>query len=1106
MVVKIGTLNCRGGISKIPHIIETVGKYKIDILYLQEIHKPQQIQINKLEMKTKMKCFASYGSDLARGVMILVRETEDVKYPILHSRDDDGNSVIVEAVIGEERFRLHNIYAPNAYGERTRLLTKHSESMETNYSIIYGGDYNCIQSFEHDCIGKSLKYYLSQKSDREVLQEMDDDHGYKDTFRVLHPVMKRFTFSGIGSYRARLDRIYIHETNTWRLQTANVYPVSFSDHDLYMVELKTQQNEDRPVWGRGLWKVNASLLEDTEIRTTITRCWHEWREQKHNFADQLQWWEGGKRFLKHNLMNIGREVKKKTNIRKKEISAELCQVTNSIHLDSATEIRKLKAALLEIEQKELEGAAVRSRNEWASGGEKATKQFFSLEKKNGKNKTIRELENEGRVLSGKAEILDHVKNHFENHFQATSIDSHARDYLIGTIKNRLTDDQSSGLGQPFTMDELEAAHKRMKKGRAPGNDGLSVDFYKIMWKLIREDLLDTLNEVLIGKELPVSMTQSVISLIFKEKGSRLHLSNYRAISLLNVDFKYLASIINARITPFLTSLVEKDQGGGIKSRLLEDQLIVIQNICDHYKNRSSRALIEAKDLKAAFDLCSHDYLFRVLKAMNFNDALLDLMKAIYGNLYTAVTINGTKTKYFRLTRSIRQGDPSSVTWFILAMEPLGNLIRASRRLHPILIPNQPPKRVNMFVDDTTIFSTDPGDHKAIQRLTSVYESGSGARFNETKSEILLLGRWPDKEKRKLPSNNVKDNIKLLGVWFGPEASKLNQAAILCKVDETINFWKGINLSFQGKKVIIETKILSQVLHIARITGMNKTLQKELQKRVTNFFWHPRRMALISMATLQNDTADGGLKLPNFATLNQAILVERFPKALRHDRPWAGQLLYRNGNTLRELEPKIPAKDLIHTTKQTSVSNTISVTYNELKKQVIDWSDENLKSLQQKLYKKTEVKLRADRDFSDTWLQISKATTHRKCRDLCFLVAHDSLPLNAMLKRRNVTNSDTCSLCGLMPETIRHVFLNCDKVQRFKMMLEKWVEPVMSRTLTEEEILYHEGRTKWKKKANNLIAQYKYSIWISRAKLYYGEIKRDNLTDDMIYTMKNHISK
>lgn len=1105
MAVKLGTLNCRGGKSKIPHIIELSRKYKIDVLSLQEMHKLKPSQVNELQSKTGMKCFSSFGTDGARGVITLVRESDNVRDPLLHSCDTQGNSVVIVVNLGGNKFKVQNIYAPNMYGERTRFLTKQMENMDNDNNIICAGDFNCIENFDLDSIGKSYKHFASQKSDRDVLHQMNENYGYIDSFRTLYPDSKQFTFTGVGSYRARLDRIYIHESNVKLIRSAAVHPVSFSDHDLYMTELEIQSTSDRVIWGRGLWKLNASLLDKPHVLQDIKRLWKDWREQKHLLSDQITWWEFGKQFLKSELIKIGRNEKKLRNQHKAKLEDDLRGAVRGTGPHSADRIRTLKAELAELEEAEIMGAAVRSRTEWNKHGEKGTRYFFNLEKINGQKKCIKELEIDGKIITGKEQILQAVQSHFEDHFAERTIDETACNQLVSTITKRLTDDDNYLLEQPFTMAELEAVHRLLPSGKAPGNDGISVEFYKNTWNFIKHDLLDTLNEVFISKDLSISMTQSVVTLIYKNKGSPLHLKNYRAISLLNVDFKYLSSMINARIKPVLGKVIEVDQGGGVEGRLIEDQLIMIQNIYDHYKGKPDGAMIVAEDLASAFDFLSHKYLYKVLTAMNFSHHIINLLRSVYSHMYAAVNVNGAKTKYFQLKKSIRQGAPWAVTWFVIGMEPLGNMIRSSRKLHPIVIPNQRPKIVNMFVDDTSVFSADPRDHKVIKNITKIYEAGTGARFNPTKSEILLLGRWSEADKTRLPQSNIKSDIKLLGVWFGPNADKLNQESIVAKIKETTNFWKTISLSFQGKKLIIETKIISKLVHVARITGIPKPLQKEVRKLINEFFWHPRKMTLIAMSTLQNQIRDGGLGLPDLQVLHKAILLERVSKAVRSKKPWVGQLIYRNGYTLRELNRRFTSKEFAHTNKQTMVSGMIASAYNEVKSRVSDWAKEDLKSLQTKLRMKSEFKLRAARDFTDTWNQISKSTTHRKCRDLCYLIAHDSLTLNATLKRRHVTSIDTCTLCGNEPETIQHIFIRCVKVQKLKSMLERWIEPISARTLSEEQILYHEGRSKMKKKENHWIAMYKHTIWTSRAKLYHGEINQSGLVDDMTYTLKRHKS-
>ena len=1103
MTVKIGTLNSMGGDSKTLNIVDIFLNYNLDVLSVQETHEIKRINVQTIEEKTKAKVYVNHGTARGRGTIIIAKESSVIKNVTLHSNDGNGNMITISAQIGNENFKILNIYAENDYAKRIDQLKKINQIVENETNYINCGDFNCIEDYQLDCIHKNHRNFRYRKRDREILIDMRETHGYVDTFRELHPTLKQFTFTHSSiPYRARLDRIYVHRSMMNRITSTSIHPATFSDHDLYMIHIKSDAESERIRWGKGLWKHNASLLEKRENLQYIENAWMEWRDQKYLMENQMDWWEHGKRFIKDEEMKLGRITKSRMSEEERQLREELNSEMKKTEQSTPGKIREIKDKLNEIDQKKLNGAATRSRVDWAEKGEKCTSYFFNLEKKNSHNKQISELLSEdGIPLSTKDGILNYVHEHFKKKFERTEINHEACNILINSITRKLNDKEQKSMNGLFTMEELEKAHKRMSKNRSPGNDGLTYEFYKATWHFIKTDLLDTLNEILIQSTMPISMTQGIITLIYKNKGPRNNIKNWRAITLLNVDFKYLTSMIAARIAPSLGKLLNIDQGSGVEHRLIEDQIIIAQDIYDFYKSSNKSAMIQTHDLMSAFDLVSHEYMFKVLQAMNFSENTISLLKLIYTNMYSAVTINGAKTRYFQLSRSVRQGAPEAVSVFLLTIEPLANIIRTNNRLHPILIPNQPPKYVGMYVDDTTIYSEKASDHQIIQELTTLFENGSGAHFNPTKTEILLLGKWTDEERRKLPEENIKKNIKLLGVWIGPDAEQLNSETVLKKIDAAIEFWTNIKLSFQGKKLIINTKIMPQIYHVARITGINKQLQREIRKRITNFFWHPRKMCLVAMATLQNTVEDGGLGLPNLGNINKAILTERICKMMKREKPWMGQVIFRNGYSLRSLNPSFGSPNYAHTFVQTPVSNIIIATFRELQQKITDWSKENFKSLQKKLYTKSDYPKRANRDFKDTWTEISRSTNDRKARDICYLTAHDSLTLNAMLHRRGVIRSNICELCRKSPETIQHVFINCEKIKRAKHLLESLIDTDPHNTLSEEEILYHEGRIKSKKKDNRLVATYKHSIWICRALLYYGEVTEFEITDSILAVFK-----
>ena len=82
----------------------------------------------------------------------------------------------------------------------------------------------------------------------------------------------------------------------------------------------------------------------------------------------------------------------------------------------------------------------------------------------------------------------------------------------------------------------------MKKGKSPGNDGLSVEFYLLFWNIIVDPLLELFKECQDRKEMSTSMKQGIITLIPKPEKDHLMIENWRPITLLNIDYKIISLV------------------------------------------------------------------------------------------------------------------------------------------------------------------------------------------------------------------------------------------------------------------------------------------------------------------------------------------------------------------------------------------------------------------------------------------------------------------------------------------------------------------------------------------------------------------------------------
>jgi hypothetical protein len=78
---------------------------------------------------------------------------------------------------------------------------------------------------------------------------------------------------------------------------------------------------------------------------------------------------------------------------------------------------------------------------------------------------------------------------------------------------------------PITMAELHLALSEMAKERCPGLDGLSVDFFLVMWDVLGEEYTRMINQAIQVSRLLVGMTKGMLVMIHKS-GDRESLNNW----------------------------------------------------------------------------------------------------------------------------------------------------------------------------------------------------------------------------------------------------------------------------------------------------------------------------------------------------------------------------------------------------------------------------------------------------------------------------------------------------------------------------------------------------------------------------------------------------
>ncbi len=81
---------------------------------------------------------------------------------------------------------------------------------------------------------------------------------------------------------------------------------------------------------------------------------------------------------------------------------------------------------------------------------------------------------------------------------------------------------------------------------------------------------------------------------------------------------------------------------------------------------------------------------------------------------------------------------------------------------------------------------------------------------------------------------------------------------------------------------------------------------------------------------------------------------------------------------------------------------------------------------------------SDVECSNLFLLPFKVTLDTKLRWFQYRVVHNILPTNAWLKKIGITNSDFCTFCQRDKETVKHLFVECNKViDIWQQIRNKW---------------------------------------------------------------------
>ena len=843
-------------------------------MFLQETYSTQDIEaVWKSEWGGNI--FYSHGTNHSRGVMILLNPKLDIRVDHITAAEN-GRYLLLQVTLNDTSFYLCNIYSPNNTSEQKTFFANLFNFLINTCSvgeIIIGGDFNCSLT-PQDKIGGCA---VNKKQN--VISEITNlCHCLKlqDVWRRQHPNQLQFTWRDKAlKVQCRLDYWLVSAELSSLVLSTDIFNSTLSDHSAIVLNLQSKEYTQR---GPGFWKFNNSLLNDNTFIDQLENKIPEYKGKYCCMEDKGLAWD----MIKMEIRGFCVQYCKRKNRERRDVEKELSNQIDSLlktlatnrTKENITKLYRLRSELDKLAAYRTKGAIIRSRTRWHEQGEKNTKYFLNLEKRRNAKSYISRLKlKNGQEITNLDEILKHQKLFYQNLYTAVPT-SDVHDNLFFNDPNliKLNDDEQEELELPLTKEECLQTLKQCAKGKCPGSDGLSVEFYLHFWPLLGDEMVQSFNYGFEHGQLNITQKQGIIKVVPKKRKNRLYLENWRPISLLNIDYKIATKTIARRISKFLPKLINEDQTGYIKGRYIGQNIRLIEDILQVTSLEDIPGLAIFIDFKKAFDSIDWHFLSNTLEAFNFGPQLKRWITTFYNGCSSCVINNGHASDFFSLQRGVRQGCPLSGVLFTLCAEILANAIRNDVNIHGIKIYGKEFK-LSQYADDTTAFVSDITSAENLFNLLRAFQESSGLEVNTSKTEGMWIGANKGNKSKPLNITWPSEAIYALGINFSydeNESFQKNFEEKLKSLKNLLNLWKPRNLTLYGRITILKSLGLSKLVYNTSVLKIPASFIASVKQTIRDFVWNGTPK--IKHNTMIGPTSKGGLNLPDFKIINNSLKV------------------------------------------------------------------------------------------------------------------------------------------------------------------------------------------------------------------------------------------
>ena len=336
---------------------------------------------------------------------------------------------------------------------------------------------------------------------------------------------------------------------------------------------------------------------------------------------------------------------------------------------------------------------------------------------------------------------------------------------VSNFNSRIKSHVSTSAVAPFSVFEIEQCIRKLKHGKAPGFDGLSIEHITNCHPVLVVQIACLFNCMLRTGYVPDAFGMGVIIPLIKNvDGNAGSADNYRGITLSPILSKLFELCLLLRVSDFLTS---SELQFGFKEKFsCTHAIFIVKEVLSYFNKQHTTVTMAALDISKAFDKVNHYVLFNKLLDRDVPICLIHVLMNWYGKCKAVVRWQSAISHSFRILAGVRQGGVLSPLLFAVYIDGVIRKLESSGlgcKIHGLFA------GCILYADDIILLAH---TSFALQHMLDIcYDeiTALDLQFNSSKSVIMRVGpRWdrPCVGFDLGPSRlKFVDSLKYLGIYL-----------------------------------------------------------------------------------------------------------------------------------------------------------------------------------------------------------------------------------------------------------------------------------------------------------------------------------------------------